>query len=100
MIVIAIVVLIDVCSYGSLFMWGSNIDGLLGVDTGEEKESKVPLLVEFNRHNPVKQVSQEIATRTAFNCSCSLNCDLRSIIAQFCCVGCIPLTWFFHSLLV
>ena len=48
-----------VTALGSLFMWGSNVEGQLGCGNrlGQERHSAVPLLIEFERHNPVKQVA-------------------------------------------
>lgn len=48
-----------VTALGSLFMWGSNVEGQLGCGNrlGQERHSSTPLLIEFERHNPVKQVA-------------------------------------------
>ena len=44
---------------GSLFMWGSNVESQLGCGSalGSERWSRDPLLIEFPRHAPVKQVA-------------------------------------------
>jgi len=48
-----------VTAMGSLFMWGSNVEAQLGCGKrlGEERWSSSPLLIEFPRHAPIKQVA-------------------------------------------
>lgn len=48
-----------VTSRGSLFMWGSNTEGQLGIGTrlGSERHSREPMLVEMPRRMPVRAVA-------------------------------------------
>lgn len=42
---------------GSLFMWGSNANSELGVDTGEEKDIAEPLVVQIPGNKPVSMIA-------------------------------------------